>query len=74
VHGTHRENIKISAKEVIGHCDAERHKTWFKEECPKFIDRRKQAKLQWLQDPSVVYEDNLCQSLASLRLWLLLEI
>jgi hypothetical protein len=23
------------------------------------VDRRKQAKLQWLQDPSVVNEDNL---------------
>jgi hypothetical protein len=25
----------------------------------KLVDRRKQAKLQWLQDPSVVKEDNL---------------
>jgi hypothetical protein len=25
----------------------------------KLVDRRKQAKLQWLQDPSVVNEDNL---------------
>jgi hypothetical protein len=25
----------------------------------KFVDRRKQAKLQWLQDSSVVNEDNL---------------
>jgi hypothetical protein len=31
----------------------------FDEECSKLVDRRKQAKLQWLQDPSVVNEDNL---------------
>jgi hypothetical protein len=48
-----RENITISAKE------AKRHKPWFDEECLKLVDRRKQAKLQWLQDPSVVNEDNL---------------
>jgi hypothetical protein len=54
-----RENIKISAKECIGHCEAKRHKPWFHEECSKLVDRRKQAKLQWLQDPSVVNEDNL---------------
>jgi hypothetical protein len=28
------------------------------EECLKLVDQRKQAKLQWLQDPSVVNEDN----------------
>jgi hypothetical protein len=58
-HGTIRENIKITAKECIGHCEARRHKPWFDEECSKSVDRRKQAKLQWLQDPSVVNEDNL---------------
>jgi hypothetical protein len=35
------------------------YKPWF-DECLKLIDRRKQVKLQWLQDPSVVNEDNLC--------------
>jgi hypothetical protein len=35
------------------------NKPWFNEECSKVVDRRKQAKLQWLQDPSVVNEDNL---------------
>jgi hypothetical protein len=53
-----RENINISAKECIGHCEAKRHKPWF-DECLKLVDRRKQAKLQWLQNPSVVNEDNL---------------
>jgi hypothetical protein len=54
-----RENIKISAKECIGHCEEKRHKPWFGEEWLKLVDRRRQAKLQWLQDPNVVKEDNL---------------
>jgi uncharacterized protein YPO0396 len=54
-----RENINISAKECISNCEAKCHKPWFDEECSKLVDRRKQAKLQWLQDPSVVNEDNL---------------
>jgi uncharacterized protein YPO0396 len=54
-----RENINISVKECIGHCEAKRHITWFAEECLKVVDRRKQAKLQWPQDPNVVNEDNL---------------
>jgi hypothetical protein len=51
-----RENIKISAKDRIGHFEAKRHKPLFDEEFSKLVDRRKQAKLQWLQDPSVVNE------------------
>jgi hypothetical protein len=35
------------------------YKPWFDKECLKLVDRRKQAKLQWLQDKSVVNEDNL---------------
>jgi hypothetical protein len=54
-----RENINISAKQCIGHCEAKCHKPRFDEECLKLVDRRKQAKLQWLQDTSVVNEDNL---------------
>jgi hypothetical protein len=54
-----RENIKISAKYCIGHCEAKRHKPWFDEGCSKLVDRRKQAKLQWLQDPSEVNEDKM---------------
>jgi hypothetical protein len=56
---TVRENIRISAKESIGFCDSKSNKAWFNEECLKLVDGRKQAKLQWLQDPSVVNEDNL---------------
>jgi hypothetical protein len=56
---TIRENRKISAKESIGLCELQSYKPWFDEECLKLVDRRKQAKLQWLQDPSVVNKDNL---------------
>jgi hypothetical protein len=42
------ENIKISAKECVGHCEAKHHKPWFDEECSELVDQRKQAKLQWL--------------------------
>jgi hypothetical protein len=32
------ENIKISAKECIGHCEAKRQKPWLDEECLKLVD------------------------------------
>jgi hypothetical protein len=56
---TVRENILILAKESIRFCESKSYKPRFDEECLKLVDRRKQAKLQWLQDPSVVKEDNL---------------
>jgi hypothetical protein len=36
-----------------------KHKPWFHEGCSKLLDQRKQAKLQWLQDPSEINGDNL---------------
>jgi hypothetical protein len=56
---TIREIIRISAKESIGLCESKSYKPWFDEECLKLVDRRKQAKLQWLQGPSLVNEGNL---------------
>jgi hypothetical protein len=56
--GTIRDIIKISAKESIGLCESKSYKTWFDKEYLKLVDRRKQAKLQWLQDPSEMNEDN----------------
>jgi Holliday junction resolvase-like predicted endonuclease len=50
--------MKISAKESIGHCEVKNHKPWFDKECSKLVDRRKQAKLQWLQNPSIANEDS----------------
>jgi hypothetical protein len=54
-----RENIKISAEESLGYCESKHREPWFDEECSKLVDYRKHAKLQWLQDPSEVNEDNL---------------
>jgi hypothetical protein len=53
------ENIKISAKDSIGYFEFKKHKSWFDEGCSKLLDQRKQAKLQWLQDPSEINGDNL---------------
>jgi hypothetical protein len=53
------ENIKFSAKEGLGYFEVKKHKLWFDEGCAKLLDQRKQAKLQWLQDPSETNRDNL---------------
>jgi hypothetical protein len=56
---TIRENIKISVKESLGYFELKKHKPCFDEGCSKLLDQRKQAKLQWLQDPSEINGDNL---------------
>jgi hypothetical protein len=55
---TIRENIKISAKKSLRYYDPKKIKSWFHEGCSKLLDQRKQAKLQWLQDPSEINGDN----------------
>jgi hypothetical protein len=35
------------------------HKACFEEKCSKFFDEKKQAKLEWLQNPNEVNGDNL---------------
>ena len=45
-----KENIKTSAKESLGQRELKEHKPWFDKEFI-FLDQRKQAKMQWLQDP-----------------------
>ena len=47
-----KENIKTSAKESLGLHEWKQHKLWFDKECVDFLDQRKQAKMQWIQDPS----------------------
>jgi hypothetical protein len=56
---TIRENIKISAKESLGYFELKKHKPWFGEGCSNLLHQRKQAKLQWLQDPSEINGGNL---------------
>jgi hypothetical protein len=54
-----RENIKTSAKDSLGYQKLKHNKPWFDDKCSKLIDQRKQAKLQWLQNPSQINGDNL---------------
>jgi hypothetical protein len=54
-----RENVNISEKESLGYYELKQHKPWFNEEYSKLLDQRKQAKLEWLQDPSEIKGDNL---------------
>jgi hypothetical protein len=56
---TIRENIKIAAKERLGFYEPKQHKPWFDEGRSELLDRRKQAKLRWLQDPSEINGANL---------------
>jgi hypothetical protein len=53
------ESIKISAKVSLGCYEMEKRKACFNEGCSKLVHQRKQAKLQWLQDPSEINSDNL---------------
>jgi hypothetical protein len=43
--GNIRDCIKISAKDSLGHYMLKQHKRWFGENCSKFLDRRKGAKI-----------------------------
>jgi hypothetical protein len=56
-----RENIKILAQESLGYCESNHCKLRF-DECSKLVDQRKQAKLQWLQDPSEANEVAGCKN------------
>jgi hypothetical protein len=56
------DNIRISVKEGPGHYEQKKHKTWFDTECSKLLDRRKQANLPWLWNPSEINGDNLNSS------------
>jgi len=53
------ENIKTSAKESLGLHELKQNKPWFDTECLDFLDQKKQAKMQWIKDPSRSNVDNL---------------
>jgi hypothetical protein len=53
-----KENIKISTNESVGLYERKQHKPWFDQECSKFLHQRKQAKMQWLQNPNHSNVDN----------------
>jgi hypothetical protein len=56
-----RKNIKTSAKENLEYHKLKHNmnKQWFDDKCSELIDQRKQAKLQWLQNPNQTNRDNL---------------
>jgi hypothetical protein len=54
-----KKTIKISAKESLGLQEPKQYKPWLHEECSQFSDQRKQANMQWLQDPNKRHVDNL---------------
>jgi hypothetical protein len=54
-----KDNIKISAQESLGLHERKQHKPWFDTECAQFLDKRKQAKILWLQNPNQNNGDNL---------------
>ena len=43
----------------LGQCEWKVHEPGFDEEYLTFVDKRKQATLQWLQNPSCMNEDNI---------------
>jgi hypothetical protein len=47
-----KKSIQTSARESLGLHESKQHKPWFDVECLGFLGRRKQAKMQWMQDPS----------------------
>jgi hypothetical protein len=53
------ENIKTSAKEMLGRHELKQHKPRFNGAYLGILDQRKQAKILWLQDPSQSNVDNL---------------
>ena len=56
------ENIKRMSKpqlKKLGVHEVKQHKPWFHEECLRFLHRRKQAKLRWLQDRNQSHVYNL---------------
>jgi hypothetical protein len=54
-----KESIQTSARESLGLHESKQHKPWFDEEFLGFLDRRKQAKMRWMQDPSQSNVENL---------------
>jgi hypothetical protein len=57
--GTVLESISKFQPKSLVYYELKKQKPWFDEGCSKLLDQRKQAKLQWLQDPSEINGDNL---------------
>jgi hypothetical protein len=53
------EIIKTSAIDNLGYHRLKHNEPWFDDECSNLIDQRKQAKLQWFQNPNQINGENL---------------
>jgi uncharacterized protein YaaR (DUF327 family) len=54
-----RENLKKFQPKSLGYYELKKHKPWFDQACSKLLYKRKQTKLQWLQDSIEINGDNL---------------
>jgi len=57
--GNIKHNIQTSTKESLCMHDWKQHKPWFDEKCVGFLDQRKRAKMQLVQNPCQSNVDNL---------------
>ncbi|KAJ4442808.1 hypothetical protein ANN_04401 [Periplaneta americana] len=53
-----RDSIKTAAEQSIGYSETKKKKLWFDEDCCIVVERTKQAKLKFLQDPVEESRDN----------------
>jgi hypothetical protein len=49
----------IRDKEILGYHRLKNNKPRLDDECSRLMDQQKQAKLQWLQNPSQINGDNM---------------
>jgi hypothetical protein len=54
-----KQKVLLFTIKNLGYFELKKHKPWFGGGCSKLLDQRKQAKLQWLQDPSEINGNNL---------------
>ena len=52
------DNIKVAAGESIGYYQVKKKKPWFDDDGSNVVQRRKQAKFKFLQDPTQLNMDN----------------
>ena len=45
-----KENFRTSAKEKLDLYELKKRKQWFDEQCSRYLDKRMQVKMQWLQN------------------------
>ena len=53
-----RDNIKVAAGKSIGYYQVQKKKPWLDDDCSNVVERRKQAKMKFLQDPTQLNRDN----------------